>query len=82
MRADGPGCGFDVGEVWVLRFGDRGWDCDYDEICVSDLFRIGCEGDARVIIRLEELPDLARIYVEADRQQVSWRHASASGSPT
>ena len=29
-----------------------------------------------------EFPDLARIHVRADRLQVSWRHASASGSPT
>jgi len=57
-------------------------DCDYDEVGVSDLFRVVCEGDVWVIIFPGEFPDLARVHVEADRRQVSWRHASASGSPT
>ena len=57
-------------------------DCDYDEVCASDLFRIICEGDAGVIVRLKEFIDLASVHVEADRRQVAWRHASASGSPT
>jgi len=57
-------------------------DCDYDEVCASDLFRIICECDARVVIRLKEFIDLACVHVEADRRQVAWRHASASGSPT
>jgi len=82
VRADGSGCGFDVGEVRVFRFCDRGWDCDYDEVCVPDRFRVVCEGDVWVVIRLEEFPDLACVHVEADRLQVAWRHASASGSPT
>ena len=46
-------------------------DCDYDEVCISDLFRIVCECDARVIIRLKEFIDLASVHVKADRRQVA-----------
>jgi len=47
-----------------------GLDRDYDEVGVSDLFRVVCEGDAWFVIRLEEFPDLASVHVEADRRQV------------
>jgi len=57
-------------------------DCDYDEVDGGYVVRIICEGDARVVVHLDEFPDLARVHVEADRRQVSWRHASASGSLT
>ena len=57
-------------------------DCDYDEVDGSYVVRIIYEGDVWVVIRSCEFSDLARIYVEADRRQVSWRHASASGGPT
>ena len=46
-------------------------DCDYDEVGVSDLFRVVCEGDVWVVICSCEFPDLASIYVEADRLQVA-----------
>jgi len=55
-------------------------DCDYDEVCASNLFRIICECDAWAIIRIEEFIDLACVHIEAGRRQVAWRHAS--GSPT
>ena len=57
-------------------------DCDYDEVDGGYVVRIICECDVWVVICSCEFPDLASIYVEADRLQVSWRHASASGSPT
>ncbi len=49
-------------------------DCDYDEVGVSDLFRVICEGDVLVVIRPGEPLDLASVHVKADRRQVSWRH--------
>ena len=45
-------------------------DCDYDEVCASDLFRIICESDARVVVRIEEFIGLASVHVEADRLQM------------
>ena len=45
-------------------------DCDYDEVGVSDLFRVICEGDAWVVIRLKEFIDLACVHVKADRLQM------------
>jgi hypothetical protein len=47
------------------------WDCDYDEVCASDVFGVVCEGDVWVIIASGELPDLASVHIEADRRQVS-----------
>jgi len=82
IPADSSGCGFDVGQIRVFQLCDRGWNRDYDKIRVLYRARIGSEGDVRVIIRAGEFPDLARVHVEADRRQVAWRHASASGSPT
>ena len=84
VRADGSGCGFDVGEVRVFRFGDRGWNCDYDEVGVPDVFGVVCEGDAQVIVRPGELPD-SRILPASTSETIVGRcreNASASGSPT
>ena len=46
-------------------------DCDYHKVGVPDLFRVVCECDVWVVICSCEFPDLASIYVEADRLQVA-----------